>query len=162
MNKTLISDNNSIGSLAALAAMPAFIIMDFVEGQWKAAAWATSGVAAAIGTDVALSSILAGTTVAGFSVAGPVGLFVGAVVGLLFAIIPGLFKKTHSPTSNNVTQIIQFAFFGDARHTGNEQCNDNLAQNNQTQNCSVSYGAGALAVCILYLILCISFGRRKS
>ena len=139
-----------IAGTAAVVALP-FIILDFVEHNWKAAAWAFAGAVAAIETQTAVTSALAGTTLAGFSVAGPVGLFVGALVALLFAIIPGLFHTIHYPPSDNVTQIIQFTFFGDARHTGNEKCNQNLQAQNQTANCTVNYAAGALAVSCSFL-----------
>lgn len=135
----------SAGAVAAVAA-PAFIIMDLIEGQWKAAAWALGATAAGIGADLAATSALAGITLGSVAVAGPVGLFVGAVVGLLFAIIPGLFKKVNKPSTSKITEIVQFAFFGDMTHTGNEKCNDNLVSAGQTPNCTAVYGPGALAV----------------
>ena len=129
------------------AALPVFIILDIVQGEWKAAAWAVGATVAGIAANVLAST---GVGLLGASaLAGPVGLFVGAVAGILFAILPGLFKKKHEPLATNTTQILQWAFFGDATHTGNEKCNQALEDNGQAPNCTASYGPGTLSVRIL-------------
>ena len=94
----------AVGEASAVL-LPVFIILDFIEGQWVAAAWTIGAAAAGVAADV-LTTLAIGAA----EVAGPVGLFVGALVGLLFSIIPGLFQKKNYPKSNNVTQIIQYAF----------------------------------------------------
>ena len=131
---------------AGLALLPAFIVLDFVDGDWKAAAWAVGSVAAGVSADAAASGLLGAA-----SIAGPVGLLVGLAVAALFLIIPGLFKPKHEPLAGNVTQIIQWAFFGDATHTGNEKCNQDLQNKGQEPNCTVTYGAGALEVSVAIL-----------
>ena len=139
----------AIGGVLANAALPVFIILDIVQGQWKAAAWALGATSAGIAADALASA--AAEMLGAFAIAGPIGLFVGAVVGILFAILPGLFKKKHEPLTTNTTQIIQWAFFGDATHTGNEKCNQALEDNGQTPNCTVTYGPGTLSVSSLTL-----------
>ena len=135
---------------AGLALLPVFIILDIVGGDWKAALWATGGVAAGVGADAAITSSIeavAGAALVGASVAAAViGVVVGAAVALLFIIFPGIFKEAHEPEASNITQIIQWKFFGDATHSGNEKCNENLKDNGQTPNCTVTYGAGAISV----------------
>lgn len=126
------------------AALPIFIILDIVEGQWKAAAWALGAAAAGVAADALASS--AAEIIGAFAVAGPIGLFVGAAVALLFTILPGLFEKKNEPLTTNTTEILQWAFFGDAKHTGNEKCNQGLENNDQTPNCTVVYGPGTLSV----------------
>ena len=126
------------------AALPIFIILDIVEGQWKAAAWALGATAAGIAADALASS--AAEIIGAFAVAGPIGLFVGATVALLFTILPGLFEKKNEPLTTNTTEILQWAFFGDAKHTGNEKCNQGLEDNGQIPNCTVVYGPGTISV----------------
>ena len=126
---------------ASTVLLPVFIILDFIEGQWVAAAWTIGAAAAGVAAEI-LTTLAIGAA----EVAGPVGLFVGALVGLLFSIIPGLVQKKNYPKTNNVTQIIQYAFFGDAEHTGNELCNEKLVKNGQTPNCTAAYSSGTLAV----------------
>jgi hypothetical protein len=88
---------------AAVAAL--FIILDLVDGEFKAAAFGAAGLGAGL--------------VAGLLVSGPVGLFFGAAVGVLFTLLPGLFDAPKEPgQTNNPAQIIQYAFFGDREVTG--------------------------------------------
>ena len=53
----------------------------------------------------------------------PVGWVLGGIVAALFAILPGLFNAP-KPAGHitNVQEVIQWKFFGDRDHTGNEQC----------------------------------------
>ena len=142
----------AIGGTLANAALPVFIILDIVQGEWKAAAWALGATTAGLAADALASA--AAEMLGAFAIAGPIGLFVGAVVGVLFAILPGLFKKKKPEAlTTNTTQILQWAFFGDALHTGNEKCNEALQDNGQTPNCTVSYGPGTVSVSSCHTIL---------
>ena len=130
-----LSDDAQVAGLAAgvaaSLAAAVFIIIDFIEGQWQAATFA-------------MSSILAGA-VTDLMIGGPVGVLAGAIVGTLFAILPGIFEAKQPPPSNSVVQILQFAFFGDKDHTGNEACNAKRAQAGLSQNCTVAYGPAIIS-----------------
>lgn len=132
--------------VASAVLLPAFIILGFIHGQWSAALWWIWAAAAGIAADFAATTALTGITLSGFAVGGPVGLLFVAAIGVLFAIIPGLFSASLEPQSSNVTEIVRFAFSGDKSHTGNEKRNQPLTENGQTPNCTVYHGVGALAV----------------
>lgn len=102
---SLVSQNAAeVAGAAGAALAAAFIILDFVNGNWVGGAFGAAGLALGI----------AATAV----IAGPVGWIVGAIVSLFFAILPGLFSsKTNFPLANNMTQTIRFQMFGDAYHT---------------------------------------------
>ena len=144
---TIASTGLRVVGNAALLILPAFIILDIIEGQWTAALWAAGAGVVGIGADLAATAAIAatGATIGGLAVAGPVGLVIGAIAALLFSFLPGIFKSHDYPPTNNITQIIQYAFYGSSKHTGNEKCNQQLAANNQTQNCTVAYGMNTLA-----------------
>jgi hypothetical protein len=94
----------TLGVTAAFLSAAVFVLLDFAEGQWKQATFALAGLGLGIGLDLAIS--------------GPIGAAVGLAATLLFAILPGIFDKKEPPRSNNLTQIVQYAFFGDKDHTG--------------------------------------------
>ena len=120
-----------VAGVASTAILPVFIILDLINGDWKAAVLgAVAGVAG---------------IAAAFLGSGPIGLLVGAAIGLFFSIFPGLFHEKAPPKTNNPAKIIQFAFFGDPDHTGNEACNKQRAQAHQEQNCTALYGTGTLS-----------------
>ena len=142
--QTFTSIGGRVGGLAGaagVAILPVFIILDLVEGDWKAAAWAVGATAAGLSTDLIAASVI-GASIA----ASVVGILTGIATAALFMILPGLFSPKTPPPSNNATEIIQWTFFGDATHSGNEKCNQQLQANGQTPNCTVSYGAGVLSV----------------
>ena len=94
----------TLGVTAAVLSAALFVLLDFVEGQWKQATFSLAGLGLGLGLDLAIS--------------GPIGAVVGLAATLLFAILPGIFEKKEPPSSNNLTQIVQYAFFGDKDHTG--------------------------------------------
>ncbi|KAI9893490.1 MAG: hypothetical protein M1814_006787 [Vezdaea aestivalis] len=108
-----IFDNPAVraAGVVGMVAAVAFIIIDFIAGDYKAVAWGLASLAVGV-----VTSLL---------IAGPVGIVIGALLGALFAILPGLFDAKADPPSNNPAQIIQYASFGDKDHTGNEKCNEN-------------------------------------
>ena len=122
------------------AVAAAFVILELVAGQWQAAAWTAGSIAAGLTTGIVATSIMGAT-----ALAGPVGIFIGLAAMALFAIFPGIFEKKHTPKSNNPTEIVQWAFFGDATHTGNEKCNENLESSGQEPNCTVAYGLSVIS-----------------
>lgn len=107
---------------------PAFVLLDIVEGNWIGAGLAAVGLALG--------------AVASLALAGPVGWIVGGLISALFAILPGLFKnKPHLPAVADRQAVLQYAFFGDATHTGNEQC-----QTQGNPNCTAVFGPGVLSL----------------
>ena len=122
------------------AVAAAFVILELVAGQWQAATWAAGSIAAGLTAGIVTTSIMGAT-----ALAGPVGIFIGLAAMALFAIFPGVFEKKHTPKSNNATEIVQWAFFGDATHTGNEKCNENLRESGQEPNCTVAYGLSVIS-----------------
>ncbi|MCJ1259542.1 hypothetical protein MMC24_007380 [Lignoscripta atroalba] len=118
--------------IAGLAAGPVFIVLDFVNGHWLGGALAAVGLAIGIAETIFLST-------------GPVGWVLDIFVTAFFAILPGLFHKKHDPKSNNATEIIQWAMFGDATHTGNEKCRDGDGDVPGQPDCIAVYGPGVIA-----------------
>ncbi|KAI9670043.1 MAG: hypothetical protein M1817_004523 [Caeruleum heppii] len=113
--------------IAGLVAAPVFIILDLVHGNWAGAAFGAAGLALGVAATMA--------------VAGPVGWVLGGLISALFAILPGLFKaKKKPPPLEDRTQILQWTFFGDRDHTGNEECHKR-----GDPNCVALYGAGVLS-----------------
>lgn len=132
-NTLSIFDNDAIrgAGLAASVAAAAFIILDFIDGDFKAAAFGIASLVAGIGAELL--------------VGGPVGFLVGSIVATLFAILPGLFSTKKEAPANNPARILQVAFFGDKDHTGNKQCNKNRQAQGLEPNCTVVYGAGVIS-----------------
>lgn len=114
------------GALGA-AVGPFFVLLDMVQGQWVSAALCAVGLALGVA-----SAML---------VAGPVGWIFGAAIATLFAILPGSWKQPHVPSTSDKQGIVQYKFFGDDRHTGNEQC-----QSLGNQNCTAVFGPGVLSL----------------
>ena len=106
---------------------PIFVLLDMVNGQWLSAAMVAVGVVLG--------------TVAALSVAGPVGWIFGLALGTLFAILPNAWHKPHDASISDKQAIVQYKFFGDSTHTGNEQC-----QSLGNQNCTAVYGPGVLSL----------------
>ena len=106
---------------------PLFVLLDMVNGQWLSAAM--------VGVGVVLG------TIAALSVAGPVGWIFGLALGTLFAILPNIWHKPHTASITDKQAIVQYKFFGDSTHTGNEQC-----QSLGNQNCTAVYGPGVLSL----------------
>ncbi|KAI9676003.1 MAG: hypothetical protein M1817_000746 [Caeruleum heppii] len=126
----LVAENTVKGlGVAGFVAAPAFIILDFINGNFVGGAFGVVGLALGAAASLALG-------------AGPVGWIVGGVLSVFFAILPMAFHKPKPAAPiNNVTQIIQRAMFGDKDHTGNEKCRE---QGNS--NCTAVYGPGVLSV----------------
>ena len=106
-----------------ILAQPFILLVEFVEGQYLAAAIS----AAAIGAGI-LASML---------VAGPIGELLGTALAVFLPFLPAIFDVKEPGPANNVTEILQFAFFGDRSITGNEGCNKNLVAAGQTPNCTI-------------------------
>ena len=118
--------SRGIAEALGAAVGPAFVLLDMVQGEWVAGACVLIGVVLG--------------TVAGLMAAGPVGWFFGGALATLFAILPGIWKKPHVAGISDKQGIVQFKFFGDSTHTGNEQC-----QSLGNQNCTAVYGPGVLS-----------------
>ena len=106
---------------------PLFVLLDMVNGQWLSAAM--------VGIGVVLG------TIAAAAAAGPVGWIYGLAIGTLFAILPNIWNKPHTASISDKQAIVQYKFFGDSTHTGNEQC-----QSLGNQNCTAVYGPGVLSL----------------
>ena len=102
-------------------------VVDFIDGNYVGGALGLVGVAFA--------------TIFPLIFDNPIGVIYGTLIALLFFILPGAFKSAPTPPPmNNNTQIIQYTFFGDKGHTGNEKCAK------QHPGCVASYGPGILAL----------------
>ena len=114
--------------ITVVAAAVTFVILDFVDGNY-------------IGGSMGVIGILAASLLPLF-IEGPIGVIFGTAVALLFFLLPGVFGKKGpaAPPLRNTTEIIQYAFFQDATHTGNEKCQKT------NPNCIASYGPGILAM----------------
>ena len=126
---SLISQEAALAAgITVIAAAVTFVIIDFVDGNY-------------IGGSMGLIGTLAATLLP-LLIDNPIGVIFGTVVGLLFFILPGVFggKRPEPPSLYNSTEIIQYTFFGDASHTGNEKCQKT------NPNCIASYGPGILAL----------------
>ena len=106
-----------------ILAQPVILLVEFVEGQYLAAALSAAAIAVGI-----LASLL---------IAGPIGELVGTALAVLLPFLPALFDVKEPGHSSNVTEILQFAFFGDRSITGNEGCNKNLVAAGQPPNCTI-------------------------
>ena len=105
----------------------AICIVDFIDGNYVGGALGLVGVAFATLFPLLFDN--------------PLGIIYGTLIALLFFILPGAFKSAPTPPpTNNNTKIIQYAFFGDSDHTGNEKCAK------QHPGCVASYGPGILAL----------------
>jgi len=116
----------SAAGAAGVALCAAFVILDFVDGNWIGGGFGAAGLALGVFATAA--------------VGGPIGWLVGGLVIALFAILPGLFKPAKiMPEVDNITHIIQYKMFSDALQTGNEQCQK------QNPSCQSLYGPGTLS-----------------
>ena len=119
--------SEAVGEALGGVVGPIFVLLDMVNGQWLSAAM--------VGVGVVLG------TIAALSVAGPIGWIYGLALGTLFAILPGIWHKPHIPKMDDKQGIVQYKFFGDSTHTGNEQC-----RSLGNQNCTAVYGPGVLSL----------------
>ena len=115
-----------IAEALGAAVGPVFVLLDMVQGEWVSAAMC--GIGVVLGTVTALL------------LAGPVGWIMGAAVGALFAILPAIWHKPHVAAIDDKQAIVQYKFFGDSTHTGNEQC-----RSLGNQNCTAVFGPGVLS-----------------
>ena len=116
-----------IAEALGAAVGPFFVLLDMVNGKWLSAALCAIGLVLG-----AVSSMLA---------AGPVGWIFGAALATLFAVLPGVWKQPHLANIADKQGIVQYKFFGDSTHTGNEQC-----QSLGNQNCTAVFGPGVLSL----------------
>ena len=134
MNVFTAVSKEALGALGIAGTLvgAAFVILDFVDHNWVGAAIGTVGLIAGLA--------------AGFAASGPVGWIIGGAIAALFAILPGLFQDQHPPASiHDVAGIIQWKMFGDASHTGNEQCQKGTKDTPGNPDCQALYGAGTLS-----------------
>jgi len=83
----------SAAGAAGVAPGAAFVILDFVDGNWIGRGFGAAGLALGV--------------LATAAVGGPIGWLVGGLVTALFAIFPGLFKSAKNiPELDNITHII--------------------------------------------------------
>ena len=106
---------------------PAFVLLDMVQGNWVGAGLAAVGLA--LGAAISMAG------------AGPVGWIVGGIIAALFTILPGAWEKKNIAAIGDRVGILQYAFFGDSTHTGNEKC---ASQGNP--NCTAVFGPGVLSL----------------
>ena len=113
--------------IAGVAIAPLFIILDFLNGDFRGGAFGAVGLAFGL-----LTALL---------IPGPVGWLLGGLAAFFYTL-PTLFTHPTSdfPHANNATEIIQYAMFGDLQHTGNEKCRE------QNPNCTAFYGPGVLSM----------------
>ena len=122
------------GAAVGVAVSVAFVVIDFINGDY---------VGAAIGlTDTALS------IAAAVFLDIPMGFLVSAFLAFVSGLL-SLTRQQHSdpklPDVSDAQQIIQYCMFGDAQHTGNEQCRAGTADHPGNPNCTVMYGPGIIA-----------------
>ena len=126
------ADLIALGGAAAAAVGAVFVLLDFINHDWVGGAIGAVGLAAGL--------------VAGLLVTGPLGWVIGGAIAALFAILPGLFKDQHPPAKiTDLQGIIQWKMFGDASHTGNEQCQQGTSDTPGNKDCQALYGPGTLA-----------------
>ena len=121
----------TVGAAAALGAL--FVILDIVAHNWVGLALGAVGIAALGAVDAALAE------------AGPIGWLIDIVITFLFLILPGIRQPPPAAPITNVTEILQWKFFGDKDHTGNEGCRQKTATNpNPNPACQALYGPNVL------------------
>ena len=121
----VLEETARAAGVAGIAVAPLFVILDFAQGN------PVGGAFGAVGLFLGTLAVTA--------VEGPVGWLVGGLAAL-FSILPSFFSKHTSafPSAHNVTEILQYAMFGDIHHTGNEKCRE------QNPNCTALYGPGVI------------------
>ena len=115
---------------AGLLTVPALIIVDFVENKPVAAAFDTAG--------------LVGGAIAGAAIGGPIGFLVGGAIAAVLSIFGQLAGEDKGPPADNVTGLLQYAFFGKASTSGVETCNQNRIKAGLSPNCTFFTGPGFL------------------
>ena len=118
-------------SIVGAALAPAFIILDFLNGE------AVGGAFGAVGLTLGVAASL---------FEGPVG-WVMAAIGIMFSILPAHAPGGghNYPERDNAQRIIQYAMFGDAEHTGNEKCREGVDGQPGNPNCTAVYGPGVIS-----------------
>ena len=124
----------AILTTAAVVAGPLIVILDFVNGN------PVGGAFGAVGVAIGEWGILLAS--------GPEAVLAVGLIAALFFILPGLFQSSSAttyPSATNITEIIQFAMFGDPSHTGNEKCRQGSPGQAGNPNCTALYGPSVLA-----------------
>ena len=115
---------------AVFALAISFVIVEYVQGRYLTSAMTSMAVIAGRLVPIILDAFLE---------AGPIGVLFGTALALLFIILPGVFTVLPEPPPiTNNTQILQYVFFGDSNHTGNERCQQDHP------GCVAMYGPGIL------------------
>ena len=110
-----------------------FCVIELVGKQWLVG---VTGLVSEIG-GIAVALLAETAETAGISL----------IVGALLAFIAGFFKVVHKAKANKPTEIVRYAFFGDARTTGDENCQK------QYPNCTALYGPGTISAVLGMRIL---------
>ena len=116
--------------IAATIAGAVFVILDFVDGDWK------MGTIGAVGLAVGIA--------AGLAIAGPVGWIIGGAIALFFALLPGALEGDKWADRTDVTGIIQQKMFGDKDHNPSKQCQDGTKDVPGNKDCQALFGSGTL------------------
>ena len=106
---------------------PLLITLDLIDGNW-------------VGAGMGIIGTVLGA-VASMAVAGPIGWIIGGAIAAFFAILPLAWQHKHIASISDRQGILQYAFFGDSSHTGNEQC-----QSMGNSNCTAVFGPGVLSL----------------
>lgn len=126
----------AVTGIAGALVSVAFIIMDFIHGNWVGAAISTVGLA--IGAAALMIDILT-------EAFNPLAWIVAGFISF-FAILPGMFEEQKKiPRSDDAQAIVQWSFFGDAGHTGLERCRASNATYHGNPNCTIAYGPAVFA-----------------
>lgn len=117
----------------------AFIVVDFLHHDVVGGALGAAGLGAGIAIGAAFQIASAEL--------GPLGWVIGGLLSAFLAIIPGLAMDNydHQPWVVDVQGILQWSFFGDAEHTGNEKCRTSSATRQADPNCVAVFGAAMIA-----------------
>ena len=109
----------------------AFIVVDFVNGNYVGGGFAVAGVTLGI--------------VAAALLEGPVGFLVAGLIAL-FSILPSISNppKSSPPPLTDAKQIVQWAMFGDKDHVDTQQCQNGTLGQPGNPNCTAVYGPGVI------------------
>ncbi|KAI9805766.1 MAG: hypothetical protein M1833_005259 [Piccolia ochrophora] len=112
---------------AGLAATATIIIASFLGGSYQGKIIGAIGAAASV-------------TAAFLLPAGPIGWVAEAIILVVVTFFGALFEPyKEKPLFDNPQQIVQFRFFGDRDHTGNEKCREEAKKKKDEEdgkNCS--------------------------
>lgn len=122
------------GAAVGIAAGVALVVVDFIHGNYVGAAIGLVETALSIAA-MALLDVPMGFLVSGFL----------AFVSGLLSLARQQNADLKLPDVNDAQQIVQYCMFGDAKHTGNEQCRAGTPDHPGNPNCTVLYGPGIIA-----------------